>query len=134
MYDYIFGRYQKPVKESRIMLFMDINNSTTIAEELGDEMYYHFLNDCYSLLSHPVTITNARILKYVGDEVVISWKNRNGLQADLALEFYKLYKATILRESAYFKKRYNTIPEFTTGIHWGALWLHLSAILKSSLI
>lgn len=72
MYDYISGRYRKPVKESRVMLFMDINNSTTIAEELGDDMYYHFLNDCYGLLNHPVIITKARILKYVGDEVVVS--------------------------------------------------------------
>lgn len=133
MYDYISGRYRKPTKESRVMLFMDINNSTTIAEELGDEMYYHFLNDCYSLLNRPVIITNARILKYVGDEVVVSWKNKKGLQADLALEFYDLYKSAIRRESDYFMKRYNTVPEFTTGIHVGEVMAAIVGDIKKQL-
>ena len=39
----IRGRYNKPKIENRIFLFLDINDSTTIAEKLGHEKYFNLL-------------------------------------------------------------------------------------------
>ncbi len=70
---FIFDTYRNPVTENRLILFVDLRNSTSITERIGDTNYYHFLNDCYSLLNMPVFSTGAEVLKYVGDEVVLSW-------------------------------------------------------------
>lgn len=48
----------------------------------------------------------------------------------MALEFYELYKSAIRKESAYFRKRYNTILESTTGIHVGEVMVAMIGDIK----
>ena len=36
----IRGKYNKPQEEKRIFMFLDLNSSTAIAEQLGDEAYH----------------------------------------------------------------------------------------------
>ena len=50
----LFGRYRRPVTEERIFMFLDIKDSTAIAERLGDAGFNAFKNDFYYDLSEPV--------------------------------------------------------------------------------
>ena len=43
----IMGKYYKPLDEFRIFLFLDLKNSTSIAETLGHNMYSKFIQNCY---------------------------------------------------------------------------------------
>src|SRR5690606_25992587 len=38
----IFDRYQKPLKAKRVIMYLDLNNSTPIAEKLGNEKFLSF--------------------------------------------------------------------------------------------
>ena len=71
----IRGRYHKPRKENRIFLFLDINESTTIAEKIGHEKYFNMLHDFFADITDPIISNWGHIYQYVGDEVVICWKN-----------------------------------------------------------
>ena len=71
----IRGRYHKPRKENRIFLFLDINDSTTIAEKIGHEKYFNMLHDFFADITEPIISNWGHIYQYVGDEVVICWKN-----------------------------------------------------------
>ena len=62
------------VMGNRIFLFMDLKDSTSIAEKLGHVKYSRLLQDCYYELTEVVTKHSAQICQYVGDEVVLSWK------------------------------------------------------------
>lgn len=39
MWNMITGRYHRPRKERRIYMFLDIKDSTALAERLGDEKH-----------------------------------------------------------------------------------------------
>lgn len=115
----ITGKYHTPKEEHRIFMFIDLNKSTTIAEKLGDLKYNNLLNNFFFDLSKAILRYEGEVYRYVGDEVVVTWKFRNGVKN---LNFLKCFnegiKAIDRNESAYLKK-YGIKPEFTTGIGSG---------------
>lgn len=116
---FIFDTYRNPKTERRLIMFADLRNSTSITERIGDIKYYHFLNDCYSLLNMPAFSTGAEVLKYVGDEVVLSWNIGKKPKADSAMQFYAFFKSQLEQKRSYFLKEYGAFPEFTVGLHQG---------------
>ena len=77
--NFLTGKYHSPVQEERIFVFLDMKSSTTIAEKLGHVEYFKMLQEYYSDLSSPITKFSGEIYQYVGDEIVVSWKPKNGL-------------------------------------------------------
>src|ERR1700741_356396 len=71
--DIMLGRYKEPKIEKRIVMFMDLKDSTPIAEKLGHQLYFKFIRDFIYHLSNALIEYNGRIYQYVGDEIVVSW-------------------------------------------------------------
>lgn len=69
---FLFGKYNKPVVEERIFMFLDVKSSTTLAEKLGLRKYHSLLNTFFHHISEQVINTKAEILQYVGHEVVFT--------------------------------------------------------------
>src|SRR5690606_12300259 len=46
--DIIRGKYNTPKEERRIFMFLDLNSSTAIAEQLGNETYHELLKDFFA--------------------------------------------------------------------------------------
>jgi len=67
------GRYRRPRSEQRIVLFLDLHDSTRHAERLGDEDFHRFLNQVFFDISDPVLAAGGEIYRYVGDEIIITW-------------------------------------------------------------
>ena len=76
----IKGKYNTPKEEKRIFMFLDMNSSTTIAEQLGNEKYHSLLKDFFADITQPILENKGEIYQYVGDEVVIAWKYEDGLE------------------------------------------------------
>lgn len=57
LYNFFTGRYHKPVDENRIFMFVDMKDSTTIAEKLGHKMYFKLLRDYYQSFSDAILKT-----------------------------------------------------------------------------
>ena len=64
----------------RIFCFIDLKDSTSIAEKLGHLQFAMFLRDYYSDISEALRRTAAQIYQYVGDEIVLSWSFADGLK------------------------------------------------------
>ena len=75
----LLGRYHRPVAEDRIFMFLDLNDSTAIAESLGPLRFNDFKNDFFYDVAEPVLQTRGQIYQYVGDEVVVTWTTERGL-------------------------------------------------------
>lgn len=133
LFNYIRGKYDKPRKERRIFMFLDLIGSTEIAEKIGDDDYYDFLNECYQLLNRPVINTRAEILKYVGDEVIITWPYSAGLKHNNAVEFFYQFKEALKLREGFFTKKYNTFPRFKAGLHEGVVLIAYIGDLKKQL-
>lgn len=117
--DYLLGRYFMPKQERRIFMFADIKNATGIAEDLGEERYFNFLKDFFRDIAPAIVQTRGEVYQYVGDEVVISWKMKNGLKKGNAIQcFYSMKKILKYRYHRYLDS-YGYKPEFKVGYHFG---------------
>lgn len=119
LFKIVTGQYYKPREERRIFMFLDLDSSTEIAEELGHIRYSNFIQDCFFDLS-VLENTNAEIYQYVGDEVVITWNTNS--KHDNALECLQscfLFKKKLIAKREYYESKYGIIPIFKAGIHIG---------------
>jgi adenylate cyclase len=129
----IRGRYNKPKIENRIFIFLDINDSTTIAERLGHERYFEFLKDFFADITEPILINGGHIYQYVGDEIVLSWDN-NVSNKRRCLRFIRQSVRVLRSKQTYYQEQYGFMPSFKTGIHAGHVTAGYIGIIKKDLV
>lgn len=115
----IKGDYNVAREEKKIFMFLDLNNSTALAEQLGDEKYHNMLRDFFSDISDEILNNRGRIYQYVGDEVVIQWDYQEGSNNDHCVKTFFDIKEKISRRASYYMLRYGVTPAFKAGIHYG---------------
>ncbi|WP_207511522.1 adenylate/guanylate cyclase domain-containing protein [Longitalea luteola] len=132
-FDILAGRYITPKIEKRTVMFIDLVDSTAIAEQLGHKKYFRFIRDFIYFISVALLENDGQIYQYVGDEVVVSWivkkpnANRKCLQALLDC------KRMLQRNKNYFRKQYGIVPEFRAGIHTGEITIGEIGVIKKDL-
>jgi adenylate cyclase len=102
-------------------MFMDMKNSTGIAEKLGHLQYSHFLQDVFKLSTDIVIDKKGEIYQFVGDEMVVTWPSNLGYQNNNTLQFFYKFQAILEKNEASFMKTYGEIPLFKAGIHIGVV-------------
>ena len=127
------GKYIKPRLENRIFIFLDINNATAIAEKLGHKEYFRLLRDFFAEITIPLLANGGEIYQYVGDEVVLSWKN-TALNKQRCFRFLRQAFFLLKRREAKFMKRYGIAPGFKAGIHSGEVTAGVIGIVKKDLV
>lgn len=131
-FDILLGRYINPRVENRIVMFLDLTDSTPIAEKLGTKRYFSFIRDFIFYVSTALLEYDGRIYQYVGDEIVVSWKYsiRNTRKCILSL----VAARKLLHKNAnYFKRKYGIMPEFKAGIHVGEVTVGEIGLIKKDL-
>ncbi|MEM9024611.1 MAG: adenylate/guanylate cyclase domain-containing protein, partial [Bacteroidota bacterium] len=101
-----------------IFMFLDLQESTSIAEQLGHIRYSKLIQDCFSDLG-VVLESQAEIYQYVGDEAVLIWKHRDGVHHQQCLEAFYRFKQALISREAYYRQQYNCLPFFKAGVHGG---------------
>ncbi|WP_431137442.1 adenylate/guanylate cyclase domain-containing protein [Psychroserpens mesophilus] len=129
----IIGRYRKPREVERILMFIDLKSSTTIAEELGHLSYSRFIQDCFYYLNRIVGKYDAEIYQYVGDEAVLTWHLKKGVNKLNCLNLFFEYDRKLKKNSRYFIKKYGVIPEFKAGLHSGKIIITEVGTVKKEL-
>jgi len=76
----ILGRYHRPREEVRIFLLIDLRGSTQITERLGNLRYHGFLKRFISDVTTSAMRHGGEVHRYVGDEIILTWKERKGLK------------------------------------------------------
>ncbi|RYY61825.1 MAG: adenylate/guanylate cyclase domain-containing protein [Chitinophagaceae bacterium] len=129
-----FGKYIQPREEERIIMFIDLKDSTPIAEQLGHKRYFLFIRDFIHYVSTAMLEYNGRIYQYVGDEVVVSWKmgkhnkdNKACIQALIAA------RKLLQKEGHHFRQKYNITPDFRVGMHTGKVMVGEIGVIKKDL-
>ncbi len=129
----IFGRYRKPREVERILMFLDLKSSTTIAEELGHLKYSRFIQDCFYYLNRIVNKYDAEIYQYVGDEAVLTWNLKMGVNKLNCLNLFFEYENKLKKHSKYYMKKYGVVPEFKAGLHAGKIIIAEVGTIKKEL-
>ncbi len=114
----IAGRFYKPKEEERVFMFIDLKDSTKIAERLGHLRFSELIKNCFSDLS-VVDRYRADIYQFVGDEVVLTWCNRNAFRNNNYLRAFYAFKQQLKARSNYYLETYGIEPFFKAGVHAG---------------
>jgi len=133
LFEYITGKYFNPREEERIFMFVDLKSSTAIAEKLEHVSYSRLIQDCFAELTDPIDKYKGQIYQYVGDEIVITWKIRQGLSEQNCINFFYAYVDKLENMNDYFLKSYGVIPEFKAGIHCGNVTVAEVGVTKSEI-
>ena len=124
------GTYNKSKTENRIFMFVDLNDSTTLAEKLSDERYHEFLKNFFADITIPILDQNGEIYQYLGDGVILVWKyygNENDLHCVQC--FFNMKKEIEERREKY-ESRFGIVPAFKGGIHCGKVVVGEIGIIK----
>jgi len=117
----LLGRYRQPREEDRIFMFMDLKSSTTTAEQLGHLKYSSFIRDCFSDINEVLYPFRAQVYQYVGDEIVVTWPEKEGIKNHFCIEFFFACKRQFESRAAYYITSYGFLPEFKAGAHTGTV-------------
>ncbi|OUS02594.1 adenylate/guanylate cyclase domain-containing protein [Flavobacteriales bacterium 33_180_T64] len=129
----LIGTYRKPKEEERILMFIDLKDSTTIAEQLGHVVYSRFIQDCFYDLNIVVNKYDAQIYQYVGDEVVLSWTYKKGLSKNNCVKLFFAFRDKLNKRESYYLSHYKIKPEFKAGLHGGKLMIAEVGSVKKEL-
>ena len=113
------GRYRRPVLERRAFVFVDLVDSTPTALALGPLDFTRFKHDFFSDIAEPLLMTRGHIVQYVGDEVMLTWREDELRRGDEPLRFVAALEGRLRRRAPAYEERYGTRPRFRTGIHFG---------------
>ncbi len=129
----LMGKYKNPQEEKRIFMFLDLKDSTTIAENLGHFKYSQFIQDCFYDLNEVVPKYDAEIYQYVGDEAVLSWPYKKGLAHNNCVDLFFAFQRKKQSKSQYYLEKYGIVPEFKAGLHGGTLMVTEVGVIKKEI-
>ena len=132
--NFLTGKYHTPKNETRIFMFLDMKQSTTIAEKLGHQTYFKFLRKYYDTLSDSIINHLGEVYQYVGDEIVITWDIQNGIKNDNWLNCFIDLKNTLVDQKSVFEDEFGIIPDFRAGIHMGEVTTGEIGALKKEIV
>jgi adenylate cyclase len=131
-WEILTGKYLRPRNEKRIIMFLDLKDSTPIAEQLGHESYFLFIRDFIYYVSKAVLENHGMIYQYVGDEVVVTWpyRQKNVLKS---VQSVIAARKALQRHSDHFRREYGVIPEFRAGLHAGDVTIGEIGVIKKDI-
>ena len=115
----VTGKYRVPKAAERIFMFLDLNSSTTMAEELGEVNYHRLLKDFFAHITNPIINNYGEIYQYVGDEIIVGWNLAKGVRNNHCIQCFFEIKKEIEKRSDYYYNTYGLVPTFKAGIHSG---------------
>ena len=131
---YLLGRYHRPRREARIFMFLDIKSSTSLAEQLGPETYLAFINVFFRDISGPVLDNAGEIYEYVGDEVVLTWKEERGIKDANCIRVFFDIDSVIEKKRQRYLDQFGVVPEYKAGVNVGEVMTAEIGDLKRGLV
>ncbi len=130
--DVLSGKYIQPKIENRIIMFLDLKDSTPIAEKLGHKQYFLFIREFIYHVSLALIEHEGIIYQYVGDEIVVSWKYSKANMKE-CLASVIVARKNIQTNSEKFRRNFGVLPEFRVGIHTGDVTVGEIGVIKKDL-
>ncbi|WP_299548432.1 adenylate/guanylate cyclase domain-containing protein [Seonamhaeicola sp.] len=132
-FNMLLGKYRKPREEERILMFIDLKDSTKIAEQLGHVRYSRFIQDCFTDLNSVLRKYEADIYQYVGDEAVLSWVTKKGFRKNNCVNLFFAFKNKLQKKRERYLNKYGIAPQFKAGLHCGRLMIAEVGTIKKEL-
>jgi len=119
LFHLMIGTYHRPVVEQKVLVFVDINNSTALAERLGALKIKSLVGKFLFDISKPLTDYGGEIYLYKGDGLIVIWDWDEAVRNDRILRALDALFASVRREHDSYVEQFGVMPSFRIGVHGG---------------
>jgi adenylate cyclase len=117
--NFIIGRYYSPRLESRVFLFLDMEGSTGLAERLGPLAFHRLVNRFVNDLTQPIVAARGEIHTYVGDELIATWKLKEGIAKARCIVACFAAIDGLARAAPEYRREFGAAINVRAGLHCG---------------
>jgi adenylate cyclase len=117
--NFVAGRYHRPRLEDRVLLFIDMEASTRVAEQLGEVRFLLFLNRFIRDVTEAIVGQRGEIHKYVGDELIVTWKVAAGIKDARCIRGCFDALARLDRLAPHYEREFGMRANFRAALHSG---------------
>ena len=118
----LLGTYQRPVRQQRIVMFLDLANSTRLAERMGELRVHDLITQFFFDIDEPIGYLgrrSARLCRRRGHRHLAPDRGPP-LNGRCVACFFAIGDAIAGHATAY-EKAFGLVPEFRAGLHAGPL-------------
>jgi adenylate cyclase len=130
---FVAGRYHRPRIEERVLLFIDLESSTRIAERLGEVRFLDFLNRFIADVTDAIIGERGEIHKYVGDELIVSWKLAAGLKEARCIRGCFGALDRLEQHASEYEREFGARANFRAALHCGPVVLGELGVIKQEI-
>lgn len=121
LFAFVAGRYHRPRREYRVLLLIDVADSTRTAEQLGEVVFLTFLNRFIADVSIAIASQHGEIYKYIGDEVIATWKLAAGAKDARCIRACFDAMERLAAHDADYQRDFGRLPRFRAALHCGPI-------------
>jgi adenylate cyclase len=114
------GTYHRPKREQLIVMFLDLANSTQLAEAMGELKVHDLITRFFFDIEAPITDYGGAVHAYVGDEVIVTWPlDTDGARNTRCLECCASIDRTMADLAGTYQRAFAVVPQFRAALHCG---------------
>jgi len=117
----MLGRYRHPTREQRVLMFLDLAGSTSLAEALGEVRMQELLSRLFFDIDEPIVAHGGEVHAYVGDEVIVTWPLTAQPLEGRCLECFFAIENKIAENAESYRREFGSVPNFRAALHAGPL-------------
>ena len=118
----LLGTYHRPTRRRLIVMFLDLANSTRLAEAMGELRVHDLITRFFFDIDEPIADFGGAVHAYVGDEVIVSWPVTDDPARNArCLACFFVIERKIASLAPDYEGKVGIAPAFRAGIHAGAV-------------
>jgi class 3 adenylate cyclase len=121
LFNVALGRYRSPVREARVLMFLDLAGSTSLAEAMGELRVQGLLTRFFFDIDGPIVAHGGEVHAYVGDEVIVTWPLDERMSGGRCIDCFFAIADSIAKKADSYRQEFGMVPSFRAGLHAGQL-------------
>jgi class 3 adenylate cyclase len=119
LFNVALGRYRTPVREERVLMFLDLAGSTSLAESMGELRVQNLLTRFFFDIDAAIVAHGGEVHAYVGDEVIVTWPLDDRMLGGRCIDCFFAIANTIADKADSYRQEFGMVPDFRAGLHAG---------------
>jgi adenylate cyclase len=119
LFNIALGRYRSPVREARVLMFLDLAGSTSLAESMGELRVQGLLTRFFFDIDGAIVAHGGEVHAYVGDEVIVTWPLDDRMLGGRCIDCLFAIADSIAARAESYRQEFGMVPSFRAGLHAG---------------
>ncbi len=119
LFNVALGRYRSPVREARVLMFLDLAGSTSLAESMGELRVQGLLTRFFFDIDGAIVAHGGEVHAYVGDGVIVTWPLDERMSGGRCIDCFFAIADGIAERADSYRQEFGMVPSFRAGLHAG---------------